>query len=658
MPEDTSAVTTIPFGAWPSSITPELLTGQMIGISAPGSDGQQRYWLESSASEAGRARLIRENGDGSREPVTPVEFNIRSGVHEYGGGVWDARNGIVVVCNYTDHRLYRVDHGDPSPITPEESGFRFADLLIDPEHHRLFTVREDHRLEEAEPVNTLVALDLDGPNDDGGTVIVSGTDFVASPTLSGDGNQIAWLSWDHPRMPWDGCELWKADIDGDHTLTTLRHVAGSVTESIFQPRWAANGDLVFVSDRSGWWNLYRARPGSDEITPLCPMEAEFGLPQWVFGMSTWDFAPDGSIICSWTSDGAWRIGRLPAGGGDLEPFPTSYTVIGDVHVQPATGEVLMIASSPSEPSQVVALDIESGNVVTLRQSTDISLPEGTISEPEAMSWPTPDDATAHGFYYPPTAPNIAAPEGERPPLIVKSHGGPTSMTTAAFNLAIQFWTSRGFAYLDVNYGGSTGYGRAYRERLHGKWGIVDVSDCISGAEHLGAIDLADRNRLVIKGGSAGGYTTLAALTFHNVFRSGVSSYGIGDLEALATDTHKFESRYLDNLVGPYPEDTETFEERSPINHTDLLNCAMLLFHGLDDTVVPPSQAETMANAVRSKGLPVVLLTFEGEGHGFRREETIHRVLEAELSFHSQILGFPHPENIERLHIENLPNPDR
>ncbi len=655
---NTSAPTSIPYGAWPSPITPHMLTGQTIGLGEPGSDGEIRYWLESRASEGGHARLVRQRADGAPEPITPADCNIRSGVHEYGGGVWDARDGIVVVSNYTDHRLYRADHGGFTPITPQDSGFRYADLLVDPGHNRIIAVREDHRLEDAEPVNTLVVLGLHGPNEDGGTVIVSGSDFVASPTLFADGQQLAWLAWDHPLMPWDGSELWKADIAGDTTLTNLRHVAGTAQESIFQPRWSLSGDLVFVSDRSGWWNLYRARPGTDEITPLCPMDAEFGLPQWVFGMSTWDFAPNGDIICAWTQNGAWQIGRLPAEGGALDPFPTPYTVISNVQVQGATSEVLMIASSPSEPKQVVALDLESGNVVTLRQSMNTALPDAAISEPEAMSWPTPDGATAHGFFYPPASEATVGPINERPPLVVKSHGGPTSMSTADFSLAIQFWTSRGFAYLDVNYGGSTGYGRGYRERLNGAWGIVDVTDCISGAEYLGAIGKVDRNRLVIKGGSAGGYTTLAALTFHNVFRSGVSSYGIGDLEALATDTHKFESRYLDNLVGPYPEGKDTYEERSPVHHTDLLNCALLLFQGLDDKVVPPSQAEQMAGAVRTKGLPVTLMMFEGEGHGFRREETIHRVLGAELSFHSQILGFPHPDDVERLTIENLPGPNR
>lgn len=657
MADQTTSRNAIPYGAWPSPVTAEMITAQTVRLSQPGSDGDTRYWLESRASEGGRMRLMREMQPGSIEAITPDHFNVRSGVHEYGGGAWAAASGIVVVSNYDDHRLYHLDDKNWKAITPDNPMWRFADLLVDPKRNRLFAVREDHSLEDAEPVNTLVALTLDGANDDGGKVIVSGSDFVASATLSHDASQLAWLSWNHPLMPWDGCELWKADIAEDGTLTRLRHVAGDARGSIFQPRWAENGDLVFVSDRSGWWNLYRARPGIDEITPLCPMEAEFGLPQWSFGMSTWDFAPDGSITCAWTNQGEWHIGHVPAEGGELDAFPSSFTTISDVHVQPATNEVLFIGSSPSEPPQIISLDLESASIHEIRKSMDIALPGAAISEPEAISWPTPDGATAHGFFYPPTSESANAPDDESPPLIVKSHGGPTGMSTPDFDLSIQFWTSRGFAVLDVNYGGSTGYGRAYRERLLGKWGIVDVEDCIAGATFLAGSGKVDGARMAINGGSAGGYTTLAALAFHNAFRSGVSSYGIGDLEAMATDTHKFESRYLDSLVGAYPEQKDIYKKRSPIHHVELLSSAMLLFQGRDDKVVPPAQAEKMAEAVRANGLPVALLMFEGEGHGFRREETIHRVLEAELSFHSQIFGFPHPEVIPRLHIENLPEPN-
>jgi dipeptidyl aminopeptidase/acylaminoacyl peptidase len=650
---------TVPFGAWPSPVTAEMLTAQTLRLSAPGSDGADRYWLEARASEGGISRLVRQRGQGDPEPITSLDLNVRSAVHEYGGGAWAARNGIVVVSSSTDNRLYRVaDDTDPAPITPDTPHWRYADLLLDPERNRIIAVREDHSMEEAEPVNTLVTLDLHGPNEDGGRVLVSGTDFVASPALSADGRHLAWLSWDHPLMPWDGTELWTAELGKDAALSGLRHIAGDARESVFQPRWAADGDLVFVSDRTGWWNLYRQGPNAGEAAPLCPMEAEFGLPQLAFGMSTWDFAPDGGIVCAWTRHGTWSAGRLPAEGGAPEPFELPFTVIRDVHVQAETGEVLMIASSPVEPAQVVALEPGSGAWTALRTSMEVGLPDGSISIPEPISWPSAGGATAHGFFYPPTSADVSAPEGERPPLIVKSHGGPTAMTNAELDLGIQFWTSRGFAVLDVNYGGSTGYGRAYRERLIGAWGIVDVEDCIAGATWLAGQGRVDGNRMTIKGGSAGGYTTLAALCFHDTFRSGVSSYGVADLEALARDTHKFESRYLDSLVGPYPAERARYRERSPIHHVERLHCAMLLFQGLEDTVVPPSQAETMAQAVRDNGMPVALITFESEGHGFRQAETIRRVLEAELSFHSQLFDIPHPEGITPLRIENMREPQR
>lgn len=644
---------TIPYGAWPSPITPAMLTAQTTHLGSPLSDGAARYWLESRASEGGINRLVRQQGDGQPEPITPINLNIRSRVHEYGGGAWAVRDGVVIVSNHADNRFYRIaDGADPEPITPDNPHWRYADIQLDPARNRIVAVREDHSMEDAEPVNTIVLLDLDGPNTDGGQVLVSGSDFVASPTLTTDGLRLAWLAWNHPLMPWDGSELWTAELGTGTSLSKLQHIAGDATESIFQPRWAPNGDLVFVSDRTGWWNLYRHVPGNSEPMALCPMEAEFGLAQWAFGMSTWDWGPDGSIICTWTRNGTWSIGTMPANGGDLTAFDTPFTVYSGVHVQ-ENGDVLVVASSPTAPQQLIRLDSDTGEFTTLRESTSVDLPPESISEPEAISWPSMGGATAHGIFYPPASAIAGAPEGELPPLIVKSHGGPTGMTTADLNLAIQFWTSRGFAYLDVNYGGSTGYGRAYRERLNGQWGIVDVEDCIAGANWLAEQGRVDGNRMAIKGGSAGGYTTLAALTFHDAFRSGVSSYGVGDLEALARDTHKFESRYLDSLVGPYPEEKERYQARSPIHLVERLNCAMLLFQGTEDRVVPPAQAETMAQAVRDNGMPVAMLLFEGEGHGFRREETIHRVLEAELSFHSQIFDFPHPENIQPLRIENM-----
>jgi dipeptidyl aminopeptidase/acylaminoacyl peptidase len=525
-------------------------------------------------------------------------------------------------------------------------------MQLDLAHNRIIAVREDHSLPDAEPVNTLVQLTLDGPNEDGGRVIVSGTDFISSPALTADGTRLAWLTWSHPNMPWDGTELWCADLGPDGELSDVRLVAGGVTESIARPRWEADGTLIFVADRTGWWNLYADDNGA--VTPLAPMEAEFAEPQWTFGMTSWDLLPDGDIVCAWTHDGVWHLGRLDRQSGELCAYDLPFVDIASVRAQPAANAAVFRAGSATAPGGVVRIDLASGAWEMLRASSDAEIDPAFVSIARPVSWPTPDGATAYGFYYPPVNPTVAAPGGKLPPLIVESHGGPTGATSSAFSLSTQFWTSRGFAILDVNYGGSTGYGRAYRDRLKDSWGIVDVDDCVSGAEFLAQQGLADPDRMIIRGGSAGGYTTLAALAFRDAFRVGVSYYGIGDLEALARDTHKFEARYLDGLIGPYPEAREIYLERSPIHHVDQLGSAMLLLQGLDDKVVPPNQATMMADAVRAKGLPVAHLEFVGEGHGFRSAETIRRTLEAELAFYGRVLGFEPADDLPPLEINNLP----
>ena len=643
--------TTAPYGSWTSPITVDMLTGQSIPLREPGADADAIYWLEGRPNEKGRSTLIRLQGD-TRTELTPAPFDVRSRVHEYGGGSWAAADGIVIFSNSTDNRLYKItaNQPDPTPITPE-SAYRYADILIDSHHDRIIAVREDHSLEGVEPVNTIVQLDLDGPNEDGGQIIISGSDFVASPALSPDGTRLAWLTWDHPLMPWDGTELWYADVHTDGTLDDIRLVTGGPEESIVRPRWNETGLPVFVSDRSGWWNLYADRPHG--IVPLRAMEAEFAEPQWVFGMSTWDFLANGSVICAWTQDGLWHLGRLDVEDGPLKPYDIPFTDISDVHVQTSTDQVIFKGSSPTDPGGIIRLDANTGEWEVLRSPTDADLDPGYISVAEPVSWTSTDGETAYGFYYPPTNRDFTGPDDELPPLIVESHGGPTGATSSSFNLKKQFWTSRGFAILDVNYGGSTGYGRAYRDRLRGKWGIVDVEDCVSGAEMLAHQGKVDPARMIIRGSSAGGFTTLAALTFHGSFQVGTSYYGIGDLEALARDTHKFESRYLDGLVGPYPEERQVYLDRSPIHHADRLDSAMILLQGLEDKVVPPNQAQAMADAVRQNNQPVAHVEFEGEGHGFRSAETIKRATEAELSFYAQVLNFTPADQIEEVPVGNL-----
>ncbi len=483
----------------------------------------------------------------------------------------------------------------------------------------------------------------------GGQVLVSGNNFYANPRLSPDGARLAWLTWNHPNMPWDGCELWAADVLADGTLDRAQLVAGGLDESIFQPEWSPDGVLHFVSDRTGWWNLYRWRAGS--IEQLTDLPAEFGVPQWVFGMSTYAFASAERIICAYTQDGVWHLASLDTRTKALTPFDLPYTEVSNVCV--GAGCAVFTAASPSQSAAIVRLDLGTGQVTVLRRSSDVAVDAGYLSTPQSIEFPTEGGLTAHGIYYPPTNRDFVAPAGERPPLLVLSHGGPTGATSTSLSLGMQYWTSRGFAVLDVNYGGSTGYGRAYRQRLDDAWGIVDVDDCVNGARYLVAQGLADERRLAIRGGSAGGYTTLAALTFRDVFRAGASHFGVSDLEALATDTHKFESRYLDRLVGPYPARRDLYIARSPIHFTDRLSTPIILLQGLEDKVVPPSQAEKMFAAVKAKGLPVAYVPFEGEQHGFRKAENIKRAMEAELYFYSRIFGFDLADPVEPVQIENL-----
>jgi dipeptidyl aminopeptidase/acylaminoacyl peptidase len=507
-------------------------------------------------------------------------------------------------------------------------------------------VREDHTEPEREAVNTIASIDLESGDS---RVLMSGHDFYASPRLNPDGTRLAWLAWDHPNMPWDGTELWVGELQPDGSLEHTRCVAGGVGESIFQPEWSPDGTLYFVSDRTGWWNLYRVRDG--QVEPLAEMEAEFGLPQWLFGWSTYAFELAQRIVCAYAQQGTWHLASLDTETRKLEPIETPYTAISGVHAAP--GRAIFHAGSPTEPPSIVQLDLATGQIEVLRRSGKIETDPGYLSQPQAVGFPTENGLTAHAFFYPPQNRDYAAPPDELPPLLVMSHGGPTGSTSNTLKLAVQYWTSRGIAVLDVNYGGSTGYGRAYRQRLAGQWGVVDVDDCVNGARYLAQSGKVDGERLIIRGGSAGGYTTLCALTFRDAFKAGASYYGIGDLEAMAKETHKFESRYLDRLVGPYPEQRELYVQRSPIHFTDQLSCPVIFFQGLEDQVVPPNQAEMMVEALRKKKVPVAYLPFEGEQHGFRRAENIKRSLDAELYFYSRIFDFELGEPVEPVDIENL-----
>ncbi len=649
-------VTTAPYGSWSSPVGLDDLTVGSTGLAAVRVDGDDLLWLESRPDQGGRVSLWRRPFEGGAAvELTPEPVNVRTRVNEYGGGEYGVAGGVVVHSDLANGRLWRRDTDGTVTALTAEGPCWYGDPAVHPERGVVVAVREDHReaalAEHGEAVTTLVAVPLDGSaagDLDAVTVLASGADFYSTPQLSADG-RLAWTEWDHPNMPWDSTRVRVAPFspDGLGEVTTL---AGGPGESAVAPRWL-DDDLVVVSDRTGFWNLYLADGTS--LRALHETEAELAGPQWVLGQSPYAVLPGRRLLCEPPGpDGSAGtvLSVLDVDSGALTPVAEPGA--GTASMAAGPGGVVAVLTAADRPAELATLGPD-GAWTTVRTSTTSRLDPALVSRAREVTWPG-EDGEVHGWYYPPTNPGFSAPEGERPPLFTLSHGGPTSQAQPTFALATQFWTSRGFAVLDVNYGGSTGYGRPYRERLKPRWGIVDVADCANGALAMVDQGLADRARLVVKGGSAGGYTTLRALTATDVFTAGISSYGIGDLEILARDTHKFESRYLDGLVGPYPEARDVYVERSPIHHVDRLSAPILLLQGLDDLVVPPNQAEAMADAARAKGLPVALLLFEGEGHGFRRSETIVASYEAQLSFLAQVFGFTPADDVPLLPVENLP----
>ena len=641
--------TTAPYGSWQSPITTDLIVSGSIGLGQLASDGEDIYWVEMRSSEGGRMVIVKRTPDGEIEDVTPEPFSARTRVHEYGGGAFLVHEGVVYFSNYSDQRMYRQEFGgQPQAITPDVA-MRYADGCFDATRNRIICVREDHTA-EGEPVNAIVAVDADGQADQ--QVLFQGSDFCSNPRISPDGSSLAWLSWDHPNMPWDGTELHVSEFDDQGNLGESQTVAGGKAESIFQPEWSPDSVLHYVSDRSGWWNLWRWEEGQPR--QLNSKKAEFGKPQWVFGSGTYVVLSEDMIACSFVENGAWQIAMLNIHSGFLIQVATPFSEMGRGDFIAGDGVIVFVAGAPTLPMTLVSLDLSSGKWDEIRKANSSEVDAGYLSAAQPVEFPTEDGKTAYALFYTPKNRDFQGPDGEKPPLLVKSHGGPTGSASIALDLGIQYWTSRGIGVLDVNYGGSTGYGREYRERLNDAWGTVDVQDCCNAALHIVAQGEADEDRLAIDGGSAGAYTTLAALTFREVFKAGASHYGVSDLEALAKETHKFESRYLDGLVGPYPERQDLYQERSPINHTHRLSCPLIFFQGLEDQIVPPSQAEKMFNAVRDKGIPTAYIPFEGEQHGFRRSENIKRALEAESYFYSKIFGFELADLVEPVDIVNLP----
>jgi len=645
--------TTALYGCWKGPITSGLLTSSGIGFSEFQFSNGNLYWLESRPDESGRVVVVRSSPAGAPVDLLPRDYNARTRVHEYGGGAYFLLNDTVFFSNFKDQRLYRIDpRVAPRAITPEPpqpGSLRYADGRVTPDGRTIICVRERHE-GGREAINELVALPADGSDEP--QIIAQGYDFYSFPRVSPDGRRLAWTCWRHPQMPWDGTELWAGDLSRDGRVSNAQRIAGGPLESIFQPEWSPDGSLFFISDRTGWWNLYAELSG--KVVPVLETEAEIGVPQWLFGYTRYAFLSDGRIACILDKNGFEDVVLVDADHSKAQTIELPYSVFGGIRSDGVDTLFFPVASGV-KAAEVASIRLSDRTPRVLKRSLGVTLDSGYLSEPEAIEFPTSNGQTAHALFYAPKNKDFTAPAGERPPLLVISHGGPTSATSPALRLAVQYWTSRGFAIVDVNYGGSTGYGRPYRERLKGNWGIVDVEDCINAARYLEKRGDVDGKRMAIRGGSAGGYTTLCALVFHKVFAAGASYYGVADLETLARDTHKFESRYEDSMVGPYPEAAELYRRRSPVHFADGLSCPVILLQGLEDKVVPPSQAETMIAALRAKGLPFAYVAFPTEGHGFREAANIQQSIEAELYFYSRIFGFTPADHIVPVQIENESN---
>jgi len=641
----------LPYGSWPSPLTARSLVAGAAGVGEVIVDGQDIWWSESRPEEKGRVALVRWRNGERYEPLDG-DANVRTGVHEYGGGAWWVANETLWFTDHGDQRLRRLDlsAADAAPVMltaqpPTPRSLRYADGRPGPDGDWLVCVQEVHEADSHEPANRLVAVSGDGSQQV--NVLVDGPDFVAAPRLSADGTKLAWIQWNHPNMPWDTTELWLGSFN-DGQLSDARRIAGGTDESILEPEWGPDGALYAITDRTQWWNLYRWTVDDDysAATLIVGGEFEIATPAWVFNMIRYAVHPDGSVFCAVTADGRDRL-RLPDGS-----MMDQWTSVTSVRATADGGAVFVGADFQSEPA-VVRIDA-SGTAETIRSGrplTQLKVTGAHLPTPEHITFATGDGSeVAHALFYPPANPNVAAPAGELPPLLVKAHGGPTGAARSQMQLGTAYWTSRGVAVVDVNYRGSVGYGRTYRHRLNPHWGIADVEDCVAVARHLADAGLVDGDRLAIAGGSAGGFTVLAALTFHDVFAVGASRYGIADLGVLASDTHKFEARYLDRLIGPWPEAKATYDARSPINHTDQLSCPMIILQGSEDAVVPPNQAELMVEALAAKGLPHAYLLFDGEGHGFRQADNIVTALESELSFFGAMLGFTPAGDMPELRI--------
>ena len=645
-----------PYGSWESPFPIELLAKGAVTFGEIGAKDGVRWWFEGRADEGGRQVLVRRERDGTLTRLSPEGFNVRSRVHEYGGGAYLIDGDIVVVSDFATGRLHRIpEPGRLEPLTPDAAAWRFADLVLDRARGRILAIREDHEPDtvraHGEPENAVVAIDLD---DGSVEVLVSGSDFFAAPRLSPDGSQLAWLRWDHPNLPWDGTELVLADLDDGGRPTNERIVAGSPSDWIAQPRWSRDGRLHFAAEPDGWMNLFRHEADGTATRASQPLELEFAFPDWVFGITNYGILDDGTILAIGRGGGRDRLLRIDP-DGSTTPLDLPFTELGYVAVD--GDKAVFRAAAPDRPWGVYELELGGGALTRLSNPPTIEVDPADAALGELVEFPTDGDRTAFGILYRPTSRTSQGPADALPPLIVTSHGGPTAQASTAFSMLIQLFASRGFAVLDVDYGGSTGYGREYRKRLEGEWGVVDLADCVAGARWLAEQGIVDGTQLAIRGGSASGYTTLCAVTFSDAFSAGTSYFGIGDLETFMKETHKFESRYLDRLVGPYPERKDLYHARSPLNFADRISCPVLILQGAEDRIVPPAQAEQIVDALWERRLPHAYVLYPGEDHGFRSAANIIGAFEAELSFYGQVFGFTPADPISPLEVQFLGGAD-
>ncbi|MFT5924768.1 MAG: acetyl esterase/lipase [Paraglaciecola sp.] len=642
------------YGNWPSPITPSSLVEGVRGIGSLQYDSGFVYWLESRPEEAGRQTIMRWHQDSGMEEILPAPFNARSRVHEYGGTSYAVCGNVIWFSHFDDQRLYRIIPGsDPQPITAESSvnsALRFAACTPDISRNRLICVREDHRA-EGEPRNELVAVSMDG-SDQQGEILFTQSDFVSAPQLSSDGLSIAFVSWSHPNMPWDNTTLWSANFQKDGSLCNLTQHNVDTQESVIDPKWSDSGELYALTDRSNWWSLHRVSGNKFETVAHHENDVEIGGPMWTLGTSYYDFIDGNSAVTVMNRGGVEHLSILDLEGNGSSTIPIPcLTGVGSMVL--ADERIMAVLKYTNKPSVLVSFKTDGTDFLVIRTTSNSADPAWS-SPYQLVTFPTGDgNAVAHGIYLPPQNPDVGAPAEQTPPLIVTVHGGPTGVSSPGYSLAQQFWTSRGFAILDLNYRGSTGFGREYRRALYGNWGIADVEDAVAGAKWLSDQKLADPARLIIRGGSAGGFTVLAAHAFHNTFSAGASHYGVSDLTILAKETHKFESRYIDQMIGPYPEFAHVYQERSPINHLDNFNAPLIMLQGLEDNVVPPNQSEMIFEALKTRAIPTAYVSFEGEGHGFRKAENIVHAIQAELYFYSKVLNMPVADDLPELNIENL-----